>query len=111
MIIIGEVVLVLFAIAGLVAVCYKIADVLLRPDYHVEVMMVLPFHGRVEDIEYQLRHFAAQYRKVVKREDAGWLICLDNGMDPETRIICENVCGEFSFMNLCTKEQLEKLIS
>lgn len=109
--IIGEVVLVLFAIAGLIAVCYKIADVLLEPDYHAEVTLILPFRGRVEDIEYQLRHFAARYRKLVRQEDTGWLICLDNGMDAETRIICENVCGEFSFMNLCTKEQLEKLIS
>lgn len=111
MIVIGEAVLVLFAAIGLAAVCWKLADVLLSPDCHGEVMLVLPFRGRVEDAELQLRHFASKYRSLVRREDTGWLICLDNGMDPETRLICERVCDEYPFLNLCTKEQLEKLIS
>ncbi len=110
MLMFGEFVLVLFAAVGVLAVCWKIADLFLEPDRPVEVTMVLSFRGRVEDIEYQLRHFAARYRRTVKRGDAGRLVCLDNGMDEETRRICKTVCEEYPFLNLCTKEQLQKLI-
>ena len=110
MFMIGEIVIILFAIIGLAVVCHKTAAVFLQSDCGREVILVLPFHGRVEDAEYQLRRFASQYQEMAKDVDSGWLICLDKGMDTETRAICEMVCSEFSFMNLCTAAQLEKLI-
>ena len=110
MIYIGEVVIVLLAIVGLAFVCRKIADMVLQSNKGREIILVLPFHGQVEDAELQLRHFASQYQKLAKDVDSGWLICLDKGMDSETRQICEKVCSEFSFMNLCTATQFEKLI-
>ena len=110
MIVIGEIIIVLLAVFGLAVVCHKIAAVFLQSDRGREVILVLPFHGRVEDAEYQLRRFASQYQEMAKDVDSGWMICLDKGMDAETRTICEMVCSEFSFMNLCTAAQLEKLI-
>ena len=73
-------------------------------------MLVLPFDGRVEDAEYQLRHFSFLYRKVAGNGGDGRMICLDKGMDAETRTICELVCRDVPFMDLCTSAQLEKLI-
>lgn len=107
---IGELIIVLLAIIGLVVACHKIADGILRPHYKGEITMVLPFRGRVEDIEYRLRYVAGQYQKMTQDTEVGWLICLDEGMEEETRTICEMVCSEYPFMNLCTKAQLQKLI-
>jgi hypothetical protein len=108
---IGWVILGFFAAVGFFFLCYRIASVLLTPTCRGVVTMVVPLCGHVEDAEYRLRYFADQYRKLSQREDTGWLICLDTGMDEETRRICEGVCETVPFMNLCTKDQLEKLIS
>ena len=110
MVLIGEIVIALLAVIGLAVICRKIAEFFLQSDSGREVILVLPFHGRVEDVEYQLRRFACRYQEMAKDVDSGWLICLDKGMDEETRQICEKVCSGYSFMNLCTDAQLEKLI-
>ena len=111
MVLIGEWVLVLLAVIGLSAVCYKLADFLLRPAYQTEMIVILPFSGHVENMEQQLRYYIAKYKKLQKNPEVGWLICLDEGMTEETRHICELVCNDYEFMNLCTVEQLQKLIS
>ena len=79
MVLIGELVLVLLAVIGLFAVCYKLADFLLRPAYQTEMIVILPFSGHVENMEQQLRYYIAKYKKLQKNLEVGWLICLDKG--------------------------------
>ncbi|MDD5952110.1 MAG: hypothetical protein PUC32_00435 [Oscillospiraceae bacterium] len=111
MMLIGEIVIVLLAVVGLVAICWKIADCLLEPESSTEVLVILPFSGRVENIEQQLRHAVSRFRKMTKNPEVGWLICLDNGMTEETRCVCARICDEYEFMNLCTPQELGRLIS
>lgn len=111
MLLIGEWIVLSLAAVGLLAICWKLADALLEPQYQTAMTIVLPLHGHIENLEQQLRYFAAQYKKISKNTEVGWVICLDEGMDEETRIICENTCAGYSFMNLCNRSQMEKLIS
>ena len=111
MILVGEILVLSLAAVGLVAICWKLADILLEPQYQTAVTMVLPLHGHVENLEQQLRYFASRFKKMSKTTEVGWVICLDAGMDEETRILCETICDRYPFMNLCTRAQMEKLIS
>ena len=38
------------------------------------------------------------------------VICLDCGMDLETRMICEKLVHSYGFMELCTMEELQGML-
>lgn len=64
-----------------------------------EIMIVVPISGHNEEAELLLRSAAAKvcFMEGFKSNE---VICLDCGMDEETRSICENVVKGYSFMRI-----------
>lgn len=82
----------------------------LRSDGRQEaVLLVLPLRGAVPDVEVRLKRMITQ-NKAALRHECSRLLCIDLGIDAETRKICEILCSEYSFANLILPTQLEKLI-
>ena len=87
---ISAIICVLFIIIGLVEVFRSIVLFVLRPKGEDTAMTIVPICGHNEEAEYLLRSAAAR----VKWADNGRerrVICLDCGMDLETRMICEKM--------------------
>ena len=103
---ISAIICVLFIIIGLVEVFRSIVLFVLRPKGEDTAMTIVPICGHNEEAEYLLRSAAAR----VKWADNGRerrVICLDCGMDLETRMICEKLVHSYGFMELCTMEELQ----
>ena len=106
---ISAIICVLFIIIGLVEVFRSIVLFVLRPKGEDTAMTIVPICGHNEEAEYLLRSAAAR----VKWADNGRerrVICLDCGMDLETRMICEKLVHSFGFMELCKMEELQGML-
>ncbi len=85
------IVFVLLSILGLVTTVKEISMRILRFS-EGETIIILPFEGHCESVEYRIRCAV---------ERAHWcggsfrVICLDKGMDEETRAVCLRVCERF----------------
>lgn len=103
----GKGLLVFFLIMGLVETCRLLLLWLLRPEKMEEAALVVPLTGHVEDAEYILRSAAQSFQwdrtRCPKR-----LLCVDGGMDPETKEICLHLQRELPFLEICTPEELKK---
>lgn len=103
----GKGLLVFFLIMGLVETCRLLLLWLLRPEKMEEVALVLPLTGHVEDAEYLLRSAAQSFQwdrtRCPKR-----LLCVDGGMDQETKEICLHLQRELPFLEICTPEELKE---
>ncbi len=103
----GKGFLVFFLIMGLVETCRLLLLWLLRPEKMEEAALVVPLTGHVEDAEYLLRSAAQSFQwdrtRCPKR-----LLCVDGGMDQETREICLHLQRELSFLEICTPEELKE---
>ena len=68
--------------------------------------LVIPIYGFCEDIEDKIRASAAKLRWCdsccAKR-----IICLDCGMDTETRRICEKTASDYSFISIVDIDNFE----
>ena len=70
---------------------------------------MFPFAGIMKRPNIFCRSAAAR----VKWADNGRerrVICLDCGMDLETRMICEKLVHSYGFMELCTMEELQGML-
>ena len=106
---ISAIICVLFIIIGLVEVFRNIAFFVLRPKGEDTAMTIVPIYGHNEEAEYLLRSAAAR----VKWADNGRerrVICLDCGMDSETRLICEKLARSYEFMELRTMEEFQGML-
>lgn len=103
----GKGLLVFFLIMGLVETCRLLLLWLLRPEKMEEAALVVPLTGHVEDAEYLLRSAAQSFQwdrtRCPKR-----LLCVDGGMDQETREICLHLQRELPFLEICTPEELKE---
>ncbi len=103
----GKGFLVFFLIMGLVETCRLLLLWLLRPEKMEEAALVVPLTGHVEDAEYLLRSAAQSFQwdrtRCPKR-----LLCVDGGMDQETREICLHLQRELPFLEICTPEELKE---
>lgn len=103
----GKGFLVFFLIMGLVETCRLLLLWLLRPEKMEEAALVVPLTGHVEDAEYLLRSAAQSFQwdrtRCPKR-----LLCVDGGMDQETKEICLHLQRELPFLEICTPEELKE---
>ncbi len=74
------------------------------------IMLITPLRGTCEDIEYILRSCATQIKWMGKVRPYR-VVCLDNGMDTCAKEICTAICKEYDFMEIMTKEELNKLLT
>ena len=85
------VVFVILSIFGLVSIVRKIIMWLLKYD-DGEIITVIPIKGHCENIEYRIR---CAYERANWSSENHRIICLDKGMDAETRILCNKICDRF----------------
>ena len=66
-------------------------------------------HGHSEDAEYVLRNTVSRVSWVSGSETKR-IICLDVGMDEETRQICDIFSKEYDYIDTCTVEEFEDYV-
>lgn len=86
-----SVMFVILSIVGLVTVVKKLAMMILKCD-EGSIVTVIPIEGHCENVEYRIR---CAYERANWSAADSQLICLDKGMDKETREICQRVCERF----------------
>lgn len=101
-------ILTFFAVIGVCSLCRGIMR-LSAKNRSGELVLIEPIKGDRTDAEFLLRSAASKAMWLCGRS-AGSVCCLDCGMDGETRKICETLCCEYPCMNLCTKEELCRII-
>ncbi len=95
----------IFAVIGAAEILRMILLRVLKTDRPGRLMLTLSFSGRDEQAELRLRSAL---------ERASWMpggakvVCLDRGMDEETRRVCEMVCGDHPGVILCTPDDFVK---
>ena len=72
-------------------------------------IIVIPIRGHNERAEFLLRSAAAKV-KWMSTIEKFHLICLDCGMDEETKKICSLICDDYDFMDLYNVPELESEI-
>lgn len=81
----------LLSIIGLVTIVKWIILKILK-NSESEAIIVIPLQGHHENIEYHIRCAVEQSRWY---SNNSCIICLDKGMDSETKEICKKVCERF----------------
>ena len=105
--VVSAVFLVVFAV--ICAVVRELTFFLFRNRKNNTVMFVAPVSGKCENAEYILRSAAAKV-KWISRGRNDCVICLDCGMDDETKRICQKICRDYGFAKLLTKQEFLKMI-
>lgn len=100
---VAKLLLVFFLVMGLVETCRLLLFWLLRPEKAAPTVQVVPLSGHVENAEYLLRGIAEKMRW--EKPDCR-LVCVDGGMDWETREICLHLQREIPFLEFCRAEEL-----
>ena len=86
----GGIVLAVLCIAGMTAMMETLCDWLLQPEKEDPMIVLIPMRGHCEDAEAVLR--GAVYRMRRWNTENPLLLCVDCGMDAETRVICSRIC-------------------
>lgn len=107
--ILSAVLLVVFAVIGVTSLVRDISLYLFRYKNDNSVMFVTPVEGKCDDAELMLRSAASKV-KWVSRGKYDYVICLDCDMDEETKKICENICEEYGFAKLISKNEFFELL-
>ena len=63
------------------------------------IFIIIPVKGHQENMEYLIRNAVAQL-KWTSHSCESKVICLDLGMDDETKKICEIFCSDYSCLEL-----------
>ena len=107
--VVSAVFLVVFAVIGICAFVREFTIFLFRSRKNNTVMFVAPISGKCENAEYILRSAAARV-KWISRGRNDCVICLDFGMDGETKRICQKICSDYGFAKLLTKQEFFEMI-
>jgi hypothetical protein len=102
--------IVILVIVGLVETCRVVILRILRPHRKQVMYMIVPLQGHNEEAEYILRCAAERVQWLGGTEEK-MLICLDCGMDEETRSISDRLCRDYSFMSICSAEEMNGLLA
>lgn len=97
---------ILFIILGLVDLIKLITFTFLKSDRYSGSTIVIPIKGHDEHAEFILRSAAAKIKWTGSDEDSR-LICLDCGMDDETKQICNLICIDYDFMDIYEADALK----
>ena len=106
----SAVLLVVFAVIGVMSFIYYLSYFLFRNKKDASIMLITPVEGKCEDAELMLRSAAARIKWVCRgRHD--YVICLDCNMDNDTKKVCEEICKEYGFVKLMNKKELFELLN
>ena len=107
--VLSVVMLVVFAMFGVISMLKNLSYYLFRYKKDNTVMFVTPLSGRCEDAEFMLRSAVAKV-KWVSRGKNDFVICLDCDMDEETKRICEKICSDYGFIKLISKKEFIEML-
>ena len=101
--IIGTVLLLFFTVLGIAESGRVLTGFLLRPKKKGKITLEVRFCGHYEEAEYILRSAIARMRWMGGSEEKE-ILCIDEGMDPETRKVCEILARRYPIVHICRKE-------
>lgn len=107
--VLSAVILVVFAVIGVIALVHDLSLYLFRYKCDGSVMFVTPIRGKCDDAELMLRSTAARVRWLGCGRH-NYVICLDCDMDDETRQVCEKICEEYGFARLISKNEFFEIM-
>ena len=99
---IGKILFVLLAIWGLVSLGHTVVRWMLRSVSQKErdFFLVVCVQGHDEEIEYLLRQLLSHYQGDRIPLGRYQILCLDRGMDSETRTICEKMAKQYPMIRI-----------
>jgi hypothetical protein len=98
-----------FAVIGICEMLKGIVKIFTKSKDDKEIILIEPICNQQEDAEYLLRS-AAQKVKWMGKNGPDRVICLDCNMDNETKKLCEMVCCDYPFMEMCSKDEAFELL-
>ncbi|MGN0488904.1 MAG: hypothetical protein ACI4HO_06550 [Ruminococcus sp.] len=98
-----------FAVIGVCESLRGLVRIFTKSKDDREIILIEPICNKQEDAEYLLRS-AAQKVKWMGKNGPDRVICLDCNMDEETKKLCEMVCRDYSFMELCSKDDMFEIL-
>ena len=99
-----------FAVIGICELCRGIVRIFTKSSYDREIILIEPICKKQEDAEYLLRS-AAQRVKWMGKNAPDRVICLDCNMDEETKKLCQIVCKDYPFIEMCTLDEMFDMLS
>lgn len=107
--VLSAVLLVVFAVIGVISFVRDVTFYIFRYKKDNTVMFITPLKGKCEDAEYMLRSAAAKI-KWISRGKNDYVICLDCDMDDNTREVCEKICNDYGFAKMINKKEFIEMI-
>lgn len=102
-------ILVLLAIVGLTEVFRLLAFRFLRTRNRGKLFWVLSFQGHDEEAELALKN-ALEHLRWLDSTQEKLVLCIDHGMDEETREVCRIVSSENLDVRICTPEEVAEIL-
>lgn len=105
----SAILLVVFAVFGVISFVREITYYLFRYKKDNSVMFITPINKECKDAEFLLRSAVAKV-KWVSHGKNDYVICLDCEMDDETKRVCENICKDYGFAKLVSKKEFFEML-
>ena len=106
--ILAKIAFVLLAIIGAAEIVRNIIFWMLRPSRPGKLYLVVSLEGHDEGAEMLLESAIERLKWI--RGDEKMLICLDNGMDEETNVVCRIISNRNPGVEVCTPEELPDIL-
>ena len=107
--IIFKTILILLAIVGLTEVFRLLAFHFLRTRHRGKLFWVLSFQGHDGEAELALKN-ALEHLRWLDSTQEKLVLCVDRGMDEETREVCRVVSRENLDVRICTPEEVAEIL-
>ena len=102
-----SIVSIFLVIIGVVEVARIAVLMILQTKKDEGMMILVPIRGHDEEAEYLLRSAAAKVKWFNTMRDQK-VICLDCGMDEETRKVCTLIADNYRFMEIYDMKEFEE---
>lgn len=97
--------LMVLCMVGMVSLLQSFCEWLLSPGKENRMIVLVPLRGHCEETEFLLRNAVARVRRMGGKDDKV-LLCVDCGMDEETRDLCIRFCTGHPEMLLVRPEEI-----
>ncbi len=106
---IGRILVAFFAVIGLTELCRVVLFWLIRPRKEEKMTVLVCVSGKDDTVEYRIRG-ALEKLRWMRHGGQKEILCVDCGMDAETRQICEAFANAHPCVRLCMAEELPKTL-
>ncbi len=98
--------MIFLSIAGLISITKAVISLILTPKNDTSVVVVSSIGKNCENAEFILRSWGER-SKWQHGKNLQKIICLDRGMDENTRRICKSLSAEYENMSVMTVDELK----